>query len=75
MARAATARQDRPVTRADIEAKLQEIKGEVDNTATEAKSYALTAGIVAVVVIIGGAYLLGRRRGRKKSTVVEIRRV
>ncbi len=75
MARAATARPDRPVTRADIEAKLQEIRGEVDNTATEAKSYALTAGIVAAVVLIGGAYLLGRRRGRRKSTVVEIRRV
>ncbi len=75
MARAATAHRDRPVTRADIEAKLQEIRGEVDTTATEAKSYALTAGIVAAVVLIGGAYLLGRRRGRKKSTVVEIRRV
>ncbi len=76
MARAATAhRPDRPVTRADIEAKLQEIRGEVDNTATEAKSYALTAGIVAAVVLVGGAYLLGRRRGRRKSTVVEIRRV
>ena len=75
MARAATLRPNRPVTRADIEAKLQEIRGEVDTTTDEAKSYAITAGIVAVVVLIGGAYLLGRRRGRKRSTVVEIRRV
>jgi hypothetical protein len=75
MARAATSRPDHPVTRADIEAKLREIRGEVDTTAGEAKSYALTAGIVAAVVLIGGAYLLGRRRGRKRTTVVEIRRV
>jgi hypothetical protein len=75
MARAATSRLDRPVTRGDIEAKLQEIRGEVDTATSEAKSYALTAGIVAAVVLIGGAYLLGRRRGRRKSTVVEIRRV
>jgi hypothetical protein len=75
MARAATIQPDRPVTRADIEAKLQEIRGEVDTTATEAKSYAVTVGIVAAVVLIGGAYLFGRRRGRRRSTVVEIRRV
>ena len=74
MARAATTL-DRPVTRADIEAKLREIRGEVDTTATEAKSYMVTVGIVAAVVLIGGAFLLGRRRGRKRSTVVEIRRV
>jgi hypothetical protein len=75
MARAATLQPERPVTRADIEAKLREIRGEVDTTATEAKSYAMTVGIVAAVVLIGGAYLLGRRRGRRRSTVVEIRRV
>lgn len=75
MARAATVRPDRPATRADIEAKLHEIRGEVDATAGEAKSYALTVGIVAAVVLIGGAFLLGRRRGRKRTTVVEIRRV
>jgi hypothetical protein len=64
-----------PVSRSDIESKLREIRGEVDTTATAAKpAVAAVVGVVAVLVI-GGAYLLGRRKGKKKSTVVEIRRV
>jgi hypothetical protein len=66
---------DRPITRADIEAKLREIRGEVDTTTESARSYLLIAGGAGVVVIVGLAYLLGRRKGKKKSTVVEIRRV
>ena len=64
-----------PVTRADIEAKLREIRGEVDATADTAKSYALIAGVVGAVAVIGVVYVLGRRRGRKKTTIVEVRRV
>lgn len=64
-----------PVTRADIEAKLREIRGEVDATADTAKSYALIAGVVGAVAVIGVVYFLGRRRGRKKTTIVEVRRV
>jgi hypothetical protein len=66
---------DRPVTRADIEAKLREIRGEVDATADTAKSYALVVGVVGVAALVGMVYLLGRRRGRKKTTVVEVRRL
>ena len=64
-----------PVKRSDIEAKLREIKGEVDTTATAAKPAAMAVAAVAVVALLGAAYLLGRRKGKKKSTVVEIRRV
>ena len=64
-----------PVSRTDIEAKLREIKGEVDTTATAAKPAAMAVAAVAVVALLGAAYLLGRRKGKKKSTVVEIRRV
>lgn len=63
------------ISRADIEAKLQEIKGGVDSTADTAKPIALTAGVVAVVAVVGLMFLLGKRRGRKKTTVVEVRRV
>jgi hypothetical protein len=63
------------VTRADIEAKLKQIKGEADETVEEAKPYALMAAFAGVVVVILLAYLLGRRKGKKKTTVVEIRRV
>ena len=63
------------ISRNDIEAKLREIRGEVDSTAQAAKPAAMAIAAVAVVAVIGAAYLLGRRKGRKKSTVVEIRRV
>ena len=64
-----------PISRSDIQAKLEEIKGEVDTTTDTAKPYMLIAGVAAGVLVIGAAYLLGRRRGKKKTTVVEIRRV
>lgn len=63
------------VTSDDIRAKLQEIKGEVDSGTQAAKPAALAVGAVAVVAIVGLAFLMGKRRGKKKSTVVEIRRV
>ena len=63
------------VSRADIEAKLREIRGEVDDASTSARPYALAAAVVVGVAVIALAYTLGRRKGRKKTTVVEIRRV
>ncbi len=63
------------ITRADIEGKLRDLRGEVQETAEAAKApiMAIAAGVAAVIVI--GTFLLGKRRGRRKSTVVEIRRV
>jgi hypothetical protein len=65
----------KPVTRGDIEAKLRQIDGEVHATAATAKPYLVMAGAAGAVVVIGLAYLLGRRKGKKRTTVVEIRRV
>jgi hypothetical protein len=64
-----------PVTKADIEAKLKEIKGDVSETADNAKPIVEIAAIGGVILLILLAYLLGRRKGKKKTTVVEIRRV
>ncbi len=63
------------ITRADIEGKLRDMRGDVEETAEAAKApiMAIAAGVAAVVVI--AAFLLGKRRGRRMSTVVEIRRV
>jgi hypothetical protein len=63
------------VSRDDIEAKLRELKGEVDETTEKAKPIGLAAAAVAAVIVVGVVYLLGKRRGTKLSTVVEIRRV
>ncbi len=63
------------ITRADLEAKLREVRGEVEEKGEAAKSTGLTVALVGVAVVVAVAFLLGRRRGRRKSTVVEIRRV
>ncbi len=64
-----------PITRADIEAKLREIGGEVDEQLTSTKQLAITAGAIAVGLVLAGVFLLGRRKGKKLTTIVEIRRV
>ena len=71
----ATATQNGEVTRADIEAKLRSIRGEVEEKGDSAKSIGMIVGAVAVVAVVGAVYLFGRKRGRKEKTVVEIRRV
>ena len=63
------------VDRGDIEGKLREIRGEVDSFGGSSRKYALAAGAVVAVTVIGLAYVLGRRKGKKKRTVVEVRRV
>ena len=63
------------ITRGDIEAKLRQISGEVSEVGTASKSYVLIAGAVAGVAVIAGAFLLGRRKGKRRTTVVEVRRL
>jgi cobalamin biosynthesis Mg chelatase CobN len=70
-----TATQNGEVTRADIEAKLRAIRGEVNEVGESARSIGMIVGAVAVVAVVGAVYLFGRRRGRKEKTVVEIRRI
>ena len=71
----ATVTHNGEVTRADIEAKLRSIRGEVQDAGDSAKSVGLIVGAVAAVAIVGAVYLFGRKRGRKEKTVVEIRRI
>ncbi|MGI8684336.1 MAG: hypothetical protein ACR2MO_04475 [Acidimicrobiales bacterium] len=66
---------DGPITRRTIESKLREIRGEVDSTAESARPYVMIAGVVVAVAVVGMAYLLGKRKGKRKTTLVEIRRV
>ncbi len=64
-----------PISRDDIEAKFRELQGEVEVIGEEARSYALTAAIVVGVAVVGLAFVLGRRRGRRNRTIVEVRRI
>lgn len=63
------------IDRDTIEAKLRAIQGDVDDVAGEAVNYAIVAGVVVVVAVVGIAFWLGKRRGRRKGTVIEVRRL
>jgi hypothetical protein len=70
-----TSAETKRITRDDIEAKLRELEGDARDQVASARSTVVTAGIVAALVLLLLAFLLGRRGGRQRSTVVEIRRV
>ena len=66
---------DGRVTRDDIEAKLRALRGEVEETGEVVVEKGKALIGAAAAGVLGLVFLLGVRRGRKKSTVVEIRRV
>jgi hypothetical protein len=60
---------------ADIRQKLEEIRGEVDTTKDSVRPYLTYAAVAGVVVVVALAFIVGRKRGRRKSTWVEVRRL
>jgi hypothetical protein len=63
------------VTRDDIEAKLRELRGEVDERVEDVKISMTVVAIAVAVTAVVVAYWLGRRRSSKRQTVFEIRRL
>jgi hypothetical protein len=57
-----------PITRDQIEAKFRELTGDVSEEVESSKSQVVTVGLAMV-------FLIGRRNGRRKSAIVEVRRV
>jgi hypothetical protein len=68
-------RRDRPITRTDLEAKFGQIREATAPSADGGRSVGLAVGVAAVVVVVVVAFILGNRRGRKRRTIVEVRRV
>jgi hypothetical protein len=63
------------ITPADIEAKFRDIQGQIDVVADDSKkTLAIGAGI-GVIILVLLMYVLGRRAGKRRSTVLEIRRL
>jgi len=62
------------VERSDLEDKLREIQGAIDDTAEGARNIGVAAaiGVVLVLLIV---YLAGRKRGRRGSAQVEVYRL
>lgn len=63
------------ISRDDIEAKFQELRGDVDERAEAARLPATAMAVGAAVLTVCVAYWLGRRRGKKRQMVLEIRRI
>jgi hypothetical protein len=67
--------QGKPITRADIQAKLTEIDAEINDTTEAAKPAGIAIAVGAVVVVLIVVFVLGRRKGHRKTTIVEVRRI
>jgi hypothetical protein len=63
------------VTRADLEAKLREMSGDVEDKVDQVRPTLITTAVAGAILALLVAYLLGRRKGRARSAVVEIRKV
>lgn len=64
-----------PISRNDIEDKFRQIKTEVDTVTTGAKGKAVPAAVAGGLLLVIIFFLLGKRVGKKKSAVVQIRRI
>jgi hypothetical protein len=65
---------DQKITRDDIKAKLAEIQDDATHTVEDAKSQIIAGAAIAAIVLLLLAYLVGRRGGRKRSTIIELKR-
>ena len=63
------------ITPADIETKFREIQGQVDTVAEDGKKKAAIAATVGAIILLTIIYMMGMKTGKKKSTVLEIRRL
>ena len=64
-----------PITRADIESKLRELQGSTSRRVDAAAATGVKVAIALAVVVVLGAFVIGRRKGRRQTTIVEIRRL
>jgi hypothetical protein len=62
------------ITRQDIEAKANQIVSAVTETKESARDTAVAAGVIVAILILA-AFIIGRRRGSRNKTLVEVYRV
>ncbi len=63
------------ITPADIEAKFRDIQGQIDVVADDSKKRVAVGGAALSVILMLLVYVMGRRAGKRRSTVLEIRRL
>lgn len=64
-----------PITRDDIEQGIRDLSGEITGQAQAAAPKLMPVAVGAGLLLLGVAYLIGKRIGTTKSSVVEIRRI
>lgn len=62
------------ITKQELESKFQSLQDDLQGRASDKKQSLVAVASIASAVIVLIAYLLGRRGGRKRRSVVEIRR-
>ncbi len=63
------------ITRDDLESKFRQLQDNVQGRVEDKKRAMFSGGVAGVVVLLLIFFLLGKRRGRRKTTLVEIRRI
>jgi hypothetical protein len=74
MAKAEPAQQTK-ITRGDLESKFRAFQGDIQGKVDDKKQTLMAVGAGAGMFLMLVFFLLGRRSGKKKTTLVEIRRV
>jgi hypothetical protein len=59
----------------DIREKLEEMRGDLNETTAGIRPYLTYAAVAGAVLVVAVAFLAGRKRGKRKATWVEIRRL
>ena len=62
------------ITRDDLEAELRAVVGDPEGPVAGWRPTWVVVAAVTVGVVVAVAYMVGRRAGRLRSTVVEVRR-
>jgi uncharacterized membrane protein YvbJ len=66
---------DKKITRDDLEAKFRSIQDDVQTRVESRKQSILASGALGLLILVLIFFFLGKRSGKKKSTIVEIRRL
>ncbi len=74
-AAASVSTEQAPISRDDLEGKFRQIKTDVDTVKSGATDKVIPAAVAGGLLALIIFFLLGKRLGKKKSAVVQIRRI
>ncbi len=60
---------------ADIEAKFRDLQDQVERVADDSKKKVVLGGLIGAAVLLLIIYLMGQRAGKRRRTVLQIRRL